>query len=449
MELSIFISLFIGGIVFIIMLLATITLLLEKAYRGAFICLEFNVILPIPFLLSCYINQIGLINYPIAILIAFFGGFLLFLYNPKKNKFAPQKPVIQFDERQTMFSRNELKIDTERFKSYYTENPQHKIKDDIWRSKPGLLSPKSVFYRQTAFAAAQASFLTIEKLGSYISGEPTSDKKNIKPQQLTTFVKKWLIKQGMESVGITEMQPYHYYHTKGRRETYNKKVTPELPYGIAFTIEMDEEMMQAAPKGSAIMESAEKYLKSGVPAVQLAYFLREMGYNAQAHIDGNYEVVCPLVARDAGLGEIGRMGLLMTPKLGPRVRIAVVTTNAPLITDKQSDIAYSMNEFCHYCKKCGHVCPSQSIPLDDRKIQDEVLRWKIDSESCFTYWQTIGTDCGRCMTVCPYAHANNWFHNFIRFGIKHSYLFRRLAVVFDDLFYGKKPPIAKMPEWMT
>ena len=31
------------------------------------------------------------------------------------------------------------------------------------------------------------------------------------------------------------------------------------------------------------------------------------------------------------LGVIGRMGLLMTPDLGPRVRISVVSTNMPLI----------------------------------------------------------------------------------------------------------------------
>ena len=75
------------------------------------------------------------------------------------------------------------------------------------------------------------------------------------------------------------------------------------------------------------MESSEQYLRSGVLALKLAAYIREMGYEATAHIDGNYEVICPLVAVDAGLGVIGRMGLLMTPDLGPRVRISVVTTN--------------------------------------------------------------------------------------------------------------------------
>ena len=55
----------------------------------------------------------------------------------------------------------------------------------------------------------------------------------------------------------------------------------------------------------------------GPGIVQLAAAIRDLGYPARAHIDGNYRVIAPLVARDAGLGEIGRMGLLMTPRWVP------------------------------------------------------------------------------------------------------------------------------------
>ncbi len=77
------------------------------------------------------------------------------------------------------------------------------------------------------------------------------------------------------------------------------------------------------------MESAHQYVEAARTAIQLAAFIRNLGYDARAHIDGNYQVIAPLVARDAGLGEIGRMSLLITPKHGPRVRLAVVTTNMP------------------------------------------------------------------------------------------------------------------------
>ena len=44
--------------------------------------------------------------------------------------------------------------------------------------------------------------------------------------------------------------------------------------------------------------------RAGQIAVQLAAFCRELGYPARAHIDANYQVIAPLVARDAGLGAI-------------------------------------------------------------------------------------------------------------------------------------------------
>ncbi|HKK67226.1 MAG TPA: 4Fe-4S dicluster domain-containing protein, partial [Bacteroidales bacterium] len=145
-----------------------------------------------------------------------------------------------------------------------------------------------------------------------------------------------------------------------------------------------------------------------------------------------------LLARDAGLGTIGRMGILMHPELGPRCRIAAVSTNMPLPSDNAKPDK-SMLDFCRLCKKCANVCPSAAIPKSNRENIDSVSRWKINQEACYTYWTKAGTDCARCMSVCPYSHENNLLHRFIRFGIRNNIFFRRLAVKMDDIFYGKKP----------
>lgn len=194
------------------------------------------------------------------------------------------------------------------------------------------------------------------------------------------------------------------------------------------------------------MESARQYLSSGAIAVQLAEFFRRLGYQARAHIDGNYQVVCPLVARDAGLGEIGRMGLLMTPDLGPRVRIAVVTTDMPLISDTRR-YDHTMIDFCNYCRKCADVCPSAAIDKGERRTIGGALRWQISQERCFSYWKTAGTDCGRCMAVCPYSHPDTVPHRLVRRLIGTNVLFRRLAIKADNLIYGRKPPPKKRADW--
>ncbi len=159
-------------------------------------------------------------------------------------------------------------------------------------------------------------------------------------------------------------------------------------------------------------------------------------------------MVCPLVGRDAGLGEIGRMGLLMTPKHGPRVRLGVVTTDLPMITDESGQNS-SVIEFCTYCKKCAEVCPSKAISLVDQKEIGGVIRWQINQEACFELWTKLGTDCGRCMSVCPYSHPDNFLHNIVRFGIQNSSIFSRIAVNLDDAIYGKKPTVMQPADWMN
>ena len=102
-----------------------------------------------------------------------------------------------------------------------------------------------------------------------------------------------------------------------------------------------------------------------------------------------------------------------------------------------------MIDFCKSCKKCAEVCPSRAISFDDRREIEGVLRWQIDQQACFTYWTKAGTDCARCMSVCPYSHPDTPLHRMVRHGIRHSPGFRKLAVGMDDFIYGRKPkPLA-------
>ena len=58
---------------------------------------------------------------------------------------------------------------------------------------------------------------------------------------------------------------------------------------------------------------------------------------------------------------------------------------------------------------------------------DDGLRWRIDAEACFRYWNAVGTDCGRCMAVCPYSHPDTWSHDLVRALSHRSGAARRAA----------------------
>lgn len=442
-------SIIVGCLIFLFMLYFALVSWREEESRATSFAVALAFLLPIPYLMaglvkSDFQNEISLTLLIITVLVPV----LFFLPFGKPVRFEGDTPKKRIDERDIMFSRMLYKEGTDRFEEYYARNPEKKVLDDIFRSHPGLLQKGAIHHDPVTFSAAKASFKTVAEFHTLLDREqlPTSPQ-NVDPSRMSKFVKQWVKKLSAVSVGITELQDYHLYTTIGRGDRYGEEVDLDHKYAIAFTVEMDKYFMDRAPMGPTVMESSQQYLNSGAIAVQLAEFIRLLGYSSRAHIDGSYRVVCPLVARYAGLGEIGRMGLLMTPELGPRVRIAVVTTNLPLVTDerKRDD---TMIDFCTECKKCADVCPSDAISFDNRTQIDGVLRWQINSEACFTFWCKIGTDCGRCMSVCPYSHPNNTLHNLVRFGVKQSSLFRKAALKLDDFFYGRKPAPLEVPGWI-
>jgi epoxyqueuosine reductase len=59
----------------------------------------------------------------------------------------------------------------------------------------------------------------------------------------------------------------------------------------------------------------------------------------------------------AGLGELGRNGLVITEKYGARISLGnPILTDLPLESDQPIDIA--VEDFCKICRKCATACPT-------------------------------------------------------------------------------------------
>ena len=417
-----------------------VTSLREREYRAAGISLALAVVIS-----GLLLSALGLpAQVRTLVLLGLLAIFLillvLFLLPVGGIEPGPETPRVQVDERTIMFARANLEPESSDFEDYYQAHPEHFKADQRTRRKPGLLSPGARLTEPFSIAAARGSFYLTEALREAVSSEKAPEKIAASPQELTAYLKSLAVHYGALDVGVTDLKPAQLYSHIGRGSgPYGAPITLEHPFAVAFTVEMDFQNTAAAPHPAQIMESSRQYVESARTAVQLAAAIRALGYDARAHIDGNYRVITPLVARDAGLGEIGRIGLLMTPRQGPRVRLGVVTTSAPLETDPPQPNP-ALLDFCRICRKCAENCPSQSIPHGERRFDNGVLRWKLDPDTCYRYWTSVGTDCGRCLAVCPYSHPDSWAHNLIRWGIDRSGLFRRAALLLDDLFYGKSPP---------
>lgn len=94
----------------------------------------------------------------------------------------------------------------------------------------------------------------------------------------------------------------------------------------------------------------------------------------------------------AGLGKIGWNALLITPDLGPRVRLSCCLTEATL---EPKNASMNMNLECYSCGLCLKSCPAKALtePQDDEQ-------YAINKFACSSFRSASG-GCAECMRVCP------------------------------------------------
>ena len=265
------------------------------------------------------------------------------------------------------------------------------------------------------------------------------------PREVTNDIKKAARFFGASLVGVCKLdRDWVYSAAFPLRDA--KSVPNELSeayqYAIAIAIEMDYEAVRCSPASPSSAATGLGYSKMAFVAGLLAHHIRGLGYNAIAC--GN-DTACSIpIAIDAGLGELARNGLLITPEFGPRVRLAKVLTDLPLVPDRP--IEFGVWDFCLQCEKCADKCPSNSIahgePTDkpnNISNREGVLRWPINAETCLAFWAANGTDCANCIRTCPFNKPEGRLHDFVRWGICNTPGLNKLFLWGDDLFgYGKK-----------
>lgn len=342
------------------------------------------------------------------------------------------------DERDTMFAREEYRTGTEKYDVYYSMRPEKKELDDKIRGLPELSAPGGQYYDPLRSEYIASQFKFQERLTTCVDGPVNSDKQCFDAEEMSGVLKKLALHLGADEVGMARLNPYYVYSHVGRGpEPWGAEIKNKHSYVIAFTVEMDYAQVEEAPRVGTTEETALQYSNTQRISIVLAEYIRQMGYEARAHVSGsNYQIMLPPVAYDAGLGEVGRLGYLISPRFGARVRLGAVTTEIPLIPDKP--IEFGVQNFCEKCKKCAVNCPPRAIPEGDKTWIRGVEKWQLHIEKCFLYWRVIGTDCGLCMKVCPFSHPDALVHNILRPGIKRSSFARSVSVYGDDLFYGKR-----------
>jgi len=244
------------------------------------------------------------------------------------------------------------------------------------------------------------------------SGKQVKQLKLKSPEKTAKLIKQMSYQFGSALVGITKLKPEWIYKYPMRNRGLDLDTPLEIPkhweYAIVVGTPMSWDPLYANPNYGT---SFDAYSKSRIVVYRLVEFIKQLGYAARPHTPGTeYDLMVPPIAIDAGLGEQGRHGVLITPELGSNIRPAVVTTNIPMATDKPID--FGVQDFCASCKICAENCPSAAIPTEDKVEVRGYIRYAIDTSKCHNFWYSnLGNiGCRLCVAVCPYTRKSNWLH---------------------------------------
>jgi len=365
-----------------------------------------------------------------------------FIHYFPKNKKRDTDKIEQFDERDIMFARDNLRFYPKLYTEYYSKNRDKEKVDKIIHSKGSLSDPSKLYFDKYLTPLYDAAFEYLDVQRKTFKFAINKNKILIDKKELTRKIIEISKIYGAVDLGVTKLEDYHFYSHKGRhQENWGKEILKKHKWGIAIIVPMYIDMIRKAPTISTIVESSKAYVEAAKIAYILEAYIKELGYDAKAHTDGNYDTLCVPIAVDSGVGELSRMGLIIHKDYGPSVRISIVTTELELEETKRKP--QHIDSFCRICKKCSDNCPSGAINSGDEPVSRGFRHWSINQEKCFSFWKNIGTDCGFCIKVCPYAKPNNLFHRIIRFYISRNPLNQRLALFFDDLLLGRKFKIPK------
>lgn len=153
---------------------------------------------------------------------------------------------------------------------------------------------------------------------------------------------------------------------------------------VVAAVEQDYERMQEAPDPEYQLTVRRTYVRLLQGAIEIALLLQAAGYRATvSEADGDAMTIPYAIS--AGLGQLGMNGQLLTPQAGSRVRMMLVSTDAPLSLDAPAD--YGIPGVCQRCR----ICPVQRYGLEPvldayrrsgeilgRGGELETYRWPLD-----------------------------------------------------------------------
>ncbi len=379
--------------------------------------------------------------------------------------------IYRFDERNTVRRGWSKYLDEETFQRLNSQRDTI-VYEHAKAGKPGYSVRDIALYRASGIGASQ-SFIGPTNI-------TTPDEAGIPrwegtPEENSEMIRAALRSFGAATVGFVELDAnteklIYAIDPDGKEVVFSDQEMPEetdtqriIPQNarwvITWTVQMSPEGMSRCPTPLGAATTSWSYAVNRAIQSRLQGFLRGIGYYGLGEAETNALGIAPAFGVMAGLGELSRLNRLITPEYGPMVRVFKMVTNLPLAPTSPID-AGIMN-FCKACKTCATYCPSGSLSTATEPSYETrggwnrggVKTWYEDSISCRNYWAEVGTNCGICFAVCPFAVKDRaLIHKMVKGVVGTTPIFDGALAEMSRLVYvpnAAEEPQKDPEEWWT
>ena len=236
------------------------------------------------------------------------------------------------------------------------------------------------------------TFRSYFKSASLIEKFPLLEPKSINPNQFEKLMS--LFKDcGIDNVGYVKISECDVFKHLG------------VPYKhvIVFTAHQSSKIILSSPSIKSQFEVMRVYGLTGRKANQITKHLNENGFGCMPGHSMGGSVSYPKLAYMAGLGCLGRHGMLIEPTGGPNCRIGVVFTNIDNLSEffNDSNEHLWIKDFCAKCGKCIKKCPQNAIK-EKASIDQNAHITSIHYKKCHLNFGPKNA-CNICVKECPFT----------------------------------------------
>ena len=239
---------------------------------------------------------------------------------------------------------------------------------------------------------------------------PKNPKKEIANSLLKTFEEK-AKSLGIESIGYAKLP----------EDIFNSFKTLKYPNAIVFTIPINipeddsskyvskdqtsidvskddfslAEYLENVPPSDKAIELLDEYFGFGDLTHGLSDFLRKKGFATHVLHPAEEVLNLSILGQIAGLGYIGKNGLLISPELGPRLKVSGILTSIENLPFSEKNPHKWIGDYCKTCDKCIEGCLERALV----EREDYSAKGKSFVEKCL-----IGSHkgCTSCIELCPF-----------------------------------------------